>query len=63
MEEHGHMETCNNKLAHPRRRSFHFKQVRCQSVQPSLSYECYTKKCGQTDGQMAFRLYIVDYIS
>ena len=55
------LETFRNKLVDARRRGFHFEQVRSRNVARRQSCERNEKSVDRrTDGQTAFRLYIVD---
>ena len=52
------LQACKNKLCDPQRHGFDFKQILFQSMLTLLSY-LRAKKCGRTDRQTAFQLYIV----
>ena len=55
------LETFRNKLVDARRRGFHFEQVRSRNFARRQSCERNEKSVDRrTDGQTAFRLYIVD---
>ena len=58
------LETFRNKLVDARRRGFHFEQVRSRNFARRQSCERNEKSVDRrTDGQTAFRLYIVDRLA